>query len=130
MLVTRMTLCDGVWVPDENPDSRFIQANERTLLAWVRTGLGLLGLGFVIARFGATDASQGGHHMTLLVAGLAITALTPITIFLAIVRYLKVHRALVEGRPTPVGTRSAVFVASAAAVVALLVLGGLIAAAH
>jgi putative membrane protein len=27
-------------------------ANERTLLAWVRTALALMGLGFVVARFG------------------------------------------------------------------------------
>jgi putative membrane protein len=27
-------------------------ANERTFLAWVRTGLGLIGLGFVLARMG------------------------------------------------------------------------------
>jgi putative membrane protein len=27
-------------------------ASERTLLAWVRTGLGLMGFGFVVARFG------------------------------------------------------------------------------
>lgn len=27
-------------------------ASERTLLAWVRTGLALMGFGFVVARFG------------------------------------------------------------------------------
>jgi putative membrane protein len=27
-------------------------AGERTLLAWLRTGLGMMGLGFVVARFG------------------------------------------------------------------------------
>jgi putative membrane protein len=27
-------------------------ASERTLLAWIRTGLGLMGFGFVVARFG------------------------------------------------------------------------------
>jgi uncharacterized membrane protein YidH (DUF202 family) len=35
------------------PDSRFVQANERTLLAWIRTGLALVTFGFVIARLGA-----------------------------------------------------------------------------
>lgn len=33
-------------------DPRVFFAAERTLLAWVRTGLGLIGLGFVVARFG------------------------------------------------------------------------------
>lgn len=34
----------------EDPRVRF--AAERTLLAWIRTGLGLMGFGFVVARFG------------------------------------------------------------------------------
>jgi putative membrane protein len=28
------------------------QANERTLLAWIRTGIAMMGFGFAIARFG------------------------------------------------------------------------------
>lgn len=34
----------------EDPSVRF--AAERTLLAWIRTGLALMGFGFVVARFG------------------------------------------------------------------------------
>lgn len=33
-------------------DPRIYFAAERTLLAWVRTGLTLVGMGFVVARFG------------------------------------------------------------------------------
>jgi len=67
-------------------------ANERTFLAWVRTSLGLIGLGFVLARmglflrqFGATLAAPGaltrdahaGHEFLLtgvafLVSGTAL----------------------------------------------------------
>src|ERR1700716_1236341 len=37
-----------------NPETRVREhlANERTLLAWVRTAVALMGLGFVVARFG------------------------------------------------------------------------------
>jgi putative membrane protein len=37
-------------MPENDP--RVFFAAERTLLAWVRTGLGLIGMGFVVAKFG------------------------------------------------------------------------------
>jgi len=33
-------------------DPRVYFAAERTLLAWIRTGLAMMGFGFVVARFG------------------------------------------------------------------------------
>ena len=49
-------------------DPRVFFAAERTLLAWVRTGLGLVGMGFVVARFGLflrlvrPDTGEHGSH--------------------------------------------------------------------
>jgi putative membrane protein len=37
---------------NDSDDPRVQLAMERTLLAWVRTGLALMGFGFVVARFG------------------------------------------------------------------------------
>jgi putative membrane protein len=37
---------------DEPEDPRIFFAAERTLLAWIRTGLAVVGLGFIVARFG------------------------------------------------------------------------------
>ena len=39
-------------MPDDHQDPRVYFAAERTLLAWIRTGLALMGFGFVVARFG------------------------------------------------------------------------------
>jgi putative membrane protein len=39
-------------VPISDTDPRVFFAAERTLLAWVRTGLTLIALGFVVSRFG------------------------------------------------------------------------------
>ena len=41
------------------PDARDYLAQERTLLAWIRTGVGLIGLGFVVARFGVLLSAMG-----------------------------------------------------------------------
>src|ERR1700676_4458494 len=38
--------------PQGTLDPRVYFAAERTLLAWVRTGLAMMGFGFVVARFG------------------------------------------------------------------------------
>lgn len=37
---------------DQSSDPRVYFAAERTLLAWIRTGITVIGLGFVVARFG------------------------------------------------------------------------------
>jgi putative membrane protein len=50
--------------PISPPDPRVPLAAERTLLAWVRTGLAFMGFGFVVARFGLflreAAAARGG----------------------------------------------------------------------
>ena len=42
----------AVPAPGPEKDPRVYFAAERTLLAWIRTGIALMGFGFVVARFG------------------------------------------------------------------------------
>jgi putative membrane protein len=72
----------------DNLDPRVYFAAERTLLAWVRTGLAMMGFGFVVARFGfflrelaaASDVSPQHHSglslwvgTTLVIFGVGVT---------------------------------------------------------
>ena len=69
------------------PDPRIFFAAERTLLAWLRTGLTIMGLGFVVARFGlflrllsqqapaAAEQSQSGASAVLGVVFILVGAI-------------------------------------------------------
>ncbi|MBX9584797.1 MAG: DUF202 domain-containing protein, partial [Gemmataceae bacterium] len=59
-------------------DPRVFFAAERTLLAWVRTGIGLVGLGFVVARFGLflrviRPDGDAGRHLASAALGVALS---------------------------------------------------------
>ena len=85
-------------------DPRVLFAAERTLLAWIRTGLTVIGLGFVVSRFGlflrimAVSATGGGDHpgssrsstwlgVLLVIVG-AASIIVAVTQFQAFVRQL------------------------------------------
>lgn len=105
-------------------DSRFLQANERTLLAWIRTGLGLGGFGFVLAKSGAllevvdpahTHHDSDGLNLWL---GLGFVAASAVTMGVSVVRFQRVHRAIVAGEPA--STSAATPIALAATTIAMM----------
>ena len=78
-------------------------ANERTFLAWVRTAITLLGLGFVVAKFGLWLRELGileAHSARFtssgasLPIGLGILALGAATVILGAIRYGSVRHAI------------------------------------
>src|SRR5262245_47314743 len=54
---------DGTGKPPTEEDPRVRLAGERTLLAWIRTGVAMMGFGFVVARFGLflRELAAAGH---------------------------------------------------------------------
>jgi putative membrane protein len=69
-------------------------ANERTLLAWVRTCIAIIGLGFVVARFGLLVRELGGRLLSHLPAGTSTVAGTALVICGAILAVLAARQYL------------------------------------
>jgi putative membrane protein len=69
-------------------------ANERTFLAWVRTGLGLIGVGVVLAKWVESGT-------TTLFGGLSFIGWGAVVMAYALVRYRRITRLLEDGRYEP-----------------------------
>ncbi|MCW4601385.1 DUF202 domain-containing protein [Janibacter hoylei] len=85
-----------VYGEGEEPDYRFSLANERTLLAWLRTTLALLAAGVAVdvVDIGVPDPMTRALAAMLLTLG----ALCPL---LAFARWAMAERAMRQGEPLP-----------------------------
>jgi putative membrane protein len=99
--------------PSADSSFRDHAANERTLLAWIRTGIALMAFGFAIARFGLflrqiaqIDATRMQNEPAMGSAwfGVALVVLGLFANATAVLRYARIRKALLESQviaPSP-----------------------------
>ncbi len=91
---------DGQEAPINPNTTRDHLANERTFLAWVRSCIAILALGFVVARFGLLIRELGLHAPRRTPIGLstafgvALVACGAVLVALATLRYRAATRAI------------------------------------
>ena len=111
------------WVYDagEEPDYRFSLANERTLLAWVRTALALMAGGVAVRAvdLSLTDGLQTAMSVWLVVLGMVLAVASWL-------RWARAERAMRRHEPLPATPIGAV-VAAGVLVVGVLFLLTLVA---
>jgi putative membrane protein len=98
---------------DENtkPDrSQQHLANQRTFLAWLRTCIVLIGLGFIIVKFDiflqeiglfVNSSSQDSAEHTSLLLGIGVIVFSITLLVYALKNYLVGHREITAGFHTP-----------------------------
>ena len=118
-------------------DPRVLFAAERTLLAWQRSSLALMGFGFVIERFSLflaalrREPQTPGHHLFSLMVGVALILLGAAVALTSSIGYRRFIRSLPSQDVAAgylVGLGSIINIVIAAAGVALaayLLVGGL-----
>jgi putative membrane protein len=90
-------------------DPRVYFAAERTFLAWIRTGLGLMGVGFAVSRFGLflRDFSNTQHAPAQtstthsVITGAALVALGVIINIASVINHLSTIKKLAAGTWQP-----------------------------
>jgi putative membrane protein len=123
-------------------DPRVYFAAERTFLAWIRTGLGLTGVGFAVARFGfflrqlhasASTGSTGSTRTNSLSlwSGVAIVALGVLVNISAATEHFRVITRLRDGKWEPGRvSRNAVVLALLLAAIGIAIAAYIVVSSH
>ncbi|WP_153503959.1 YidH family protein [Cumulibacter manganitolerans] len=100
------------------PDPRFSLANERTFLAWIRTSLALLAGGVGVEAF-AQEVLPGGWRRALAIALILLAMALSAG---AVVRWVRVERAMRRGSPLPLSGIAGLLALGVAIACALVIL--------
>jgi putative membrane protein len=77
-------------------------ANERTLLSWVRTGVGLISLGIVVERAGTLVSTRTGDADTLSgLLGVALAVLGCLALVMGTTQFLRNRRRIARAEFVP-----------------------------
>jgi putative membrane protein len=96
-------------------------ANERTMLAWVRTGVGLVSVGLVIERAGALVAAGGGAPGASKAFGLAVAVLGLLALVMGTVQFLRNRRRIRSGDFVPAAASYMVIAAGSMALAGVFI---------
>jgi putative membrane protein len=107
---------DGSDRPPAHPDYRFTLANERTLLAWLRTALALVAGGVAVATYAPDLGFPGGSGVVAL--GLVLIGLT--TAVAGYRRWRANEDAIQDDRPLPQSRFLGLLATAVAAVVVVV----------
>lgn len=81
----------------DEPDYRFTLANERTFLAWTRTGLALVAGAVALDQFG-TDIAP---HWVVTLGGIALSAIAAYVLLIGYTRWRAAQKAMRRQQPLP-----------------------------
>ena len=115
-------------------DPKDLLAAERTLLAWIRTGIALMGFGFIVARFGLflrELAQVSGHaasqRFDSALLGTAVVAAGVVVNVWASLRHRQIIRRMREGVPE-IGAAGPTIVGVATGIGGIILMGVLLSA--
>ncbi|QCU78755.1 DUF202 domain-containing protein [Citricoccus sp. SGAir0253] len=96
-LPTRSRFATRLLDGGQEPDPRFTLANERTFLAWIRTSLALVAGGIAVEAFTGSLFDP----LTRKLAGSVLLLIAALLAISAGFRWIRVERAMRNGRPMP-----------------------------
>ena len=102
-------MAEATNAPNASDDPRVYFAAERTFLAWIRTGLGLMGVGFAVSRFGLflCEMRSSDLHVPVqstglsVYSGVALVVLGVVVNLSAVAHHIRTVRELRSGTWLP-----------------------------